>query len=293
MFAVLAVGYWLISPLFIDVRVNEAFPSEISGEIKTLSKEVLRDDRAAFVADMNKMAMEEHVMNEAMPLTSEPRLLAVGNFESVAHRGFGTAKLFEVPGGDIYLRFENFEVLNGPDLRVFLSKSREVNSAADLGEDAFELGSLKGNKGDQNYVIDAKTAQTEIDITEYHSVIIYCKPFKVVFNSAFLDFDAEELIEFGSREQTASKADLSGGWLMVSSETLSWDSIILNEDGTYFSHLKERPFDTGTWDYSDDILELKSDAGLSMNLSFSDLTLKENKLELEQNGLQTVWNKVE
>jgi hypothetical protein len=42
-----------------------------------------------------------------------------------------------------------------------------------------DLGSLKGNIGNQNYEIPAGT-----DISEYQSVVIYCLPFHVIFSTA-------------------------------------------------------------------------------------------------------------
>jgi hypothetical protein len=44
-----------------------------------------------------------------------------------------------------------------------------------------DLGSLKGNLGNQNYDIPAGT-----DINQFKSVVIYCLPFHVVFSTADL-----------------------------------------------------------------------------------------------------------
>jgi hypothetical protein len=44
-----------------------------------------------------------------------------------------------------------------------------------------DLGSLKGNLGDQNYTIP-----DGIHVTQYKSVIIYCLPFQVIFATATL-----------------------------------------------------------------------------------------------------------
>lgn len=115
----------------------------------------------------------------------------------------------------------------------------------------------------------------------------------VSVNEAFPSEVAEEVTVSEVGGETPSRNNLVGGWLIVSSETLSWDSIILNEDGSYFSHLNERPFDNGTWNFSEGILELKSDGGIEMNLQFSDLILRERKLELTRDGSKSIWNKVE
>jgi hypothetical protein len=45
-----------------------------------------------------------------------------------------------------------------------------------------ELEPLKGDVGEQNYEIPA-----DVDLTGYGSVVIYCKPFHVLFAVASLD----------------------------------------------------------------------------------------------------------
>ena len=47
------------------------------------------------------------------------------------------------------------------------------------GDDYVEIGKLKGNVGDQNYELP-----DDLDPAAYGSVVIYCKPFQVVFSVA-------------------------------------------------------------------------------------------------------------
>jgi len=109
-----------------------------------------------------------------------PKVVAQGEFVGVAHKGAGTALILSGAGSNEILRLEDLMVDNGPDLRVLLSKNADVRSSGDLGS-YVELAKLKGNIGNQNYTIP-----TDINVEDYKSVIIYCKPFKVVFNSANL-----------------------------------------------------------------------------------------------------------
>ncbi|MCH7583000.1 MAG: DM13 domain-containing protein [Acidobacteria bacterium] len=44
-----------------------------------------------------------------------------------------------------------------------------------------DLGGLKGNIGDQNYEIPSGN-----DVSGYGSVVIYCRPFQVIFSVAIL-----------------------------------------------------------------------------------------------------------
>jgi hypothetical protein len=97
------------------------------------------------------------------------------------HKGSGVATLYEGPNGDYLLRFDDFAATNGPDLHVVLSTNPAPTDHTSLG-DFLDLGSLKGNIGDQNYEIP-----TGIDVRQYKSVIIYCLPFQVIFATATLE----------------------------------------------------------------------------------------------------------
>ena len=48
--------------------------------------------------------------------------------------------------------------------------------------DGLELGSLKGNKGDQNYDLP-----TTADLNQYQAVLIYCERFHAIFGVARLE----------------------------------------------------------------------------------------------------------
>ena len=50
---------------------------------------------------------------------------------------------------------------------------------AALGDGALDLGPLKGNVGNQNYVVPAGT-----DLSRYRSVVIWCRRFAVPFGAA-------------------------------------------------------------------------------------------------------------
>ncbi|PJC52193.1 MAG: hypothetical protein CO030_04140, partial [Candidatus Magasanikbacteria bacterium CG_4_9_14_0_2_um_filter_42_11] len=137
------------------------------------------DTMNQFMEEMSQM--EDTDMSEDMMDVANPKELATGAFVTVAHEGTGNVRLIKLgDGSDTIVRLENLDVLNGPDLRVVLSKSSDVEKAGHLGE-YIELGALKGNKGNQNYVVPA-----DADVSEYNSVVIYCKAFRVVFNSANL-----------------------------------------------------------------------------------------------------------
>lgn len=103
---------------------------------------------------------------------------AQGDFAGLAHDVQGEAMVLETKDGELFLRFEDFEVENGPDLRVYLSAAGE---GGDYGADFVDLGGLKGNIGDQNYSIPEST-----DVTKYRSAVIWCRRFSVAFAVADL-----------------------------------------------------------------------------------------------------------
>lgn len=98
------------------------------------------------------------------------------------HKGRGTATVYEGTAGERLLRLTEFEVTNGPDLKVWLVSHPNPTSSGDVtGGGWVSLGRLKGNIGDQNYVIPA-----EVDLNEFGSVVIWCEQFSVLFASAAL-----------------------------------------------------------------------------------------------------------
>ena len=106
-------------------------------------------------------------------------ITAAGAFKSYAHPTSGTAQLLRLPGGSAVLRLTNLSTSNGPDVHVWLS-SRPAGGAADAGTGTWvELGGLKGNRGDHNYLVPAGTT-----ISDYQSVVLWCRCFSVAFGAA-------------------------------------------------------------------------------------------------------------
>lgn len=174
---VLAIGWWLASPLFLDDEVDEDLPDDIR---------ILSD--AEIGGTMEAAAAVDVLMNEDMPdiaMSESGEITAIevlqGNFRDADdfHQGSGTAKLFELSDGRHLLRFEDFEVTNGPDLHVYLVPN--TNEDVVTIEGYIDLGKLKGNIGAQNYFIEA-----DVDIPENASIVIWCEPFSVLFSVASL-----------------------------------------------------------------------------------------------------------
>ena len=190
--AIVIVGIALASPLFYDTDINEPLPVELEKIQQGLTFDkfaTMNDDDRQLVVDKMPEKVKGMVMVKAETMVtsvsedmdemkpdspeSSVEFLKTGSFEGLAgHYADGTAKIIKV--GDLtYLRFENFEVTNGPDLRVYLTSEGDVKNG-------LHLEKLKGSKGDQNYLLE------NIDLQMYDTVVIYCQPFGVYFGEAQL-----------------------------------------------------------------------------------------------------------
>lgn len=142
---VLGVLWYLISPVFIDNGVSEPTPVTSPSSVD-------------------------------LGIVGETKDVYSGSFVGADsfHKVSGQARVIE-DSGVRYLRLENFESINGPDLKVYLSEDLNAESYLSLGD-------LKGNIGSQNYEISS-----DVDIEKYDKVLIWCEQFSVLFGSADLE----------------------------------------------------------------------------------------------------------
>ena len=127
-------------------------------------------------------------VNEQFPTASAAMSsqLAAGEFHSGAHETRGMATVFQLAGGKKTLRLTNFATSNGPDVHVYLVAATDAKDNEAVTKAGFvDLGSLKGNIGDQNYELPANA-----DLAKYRAVTIWCKRFSVNFGTAPLMNDA-------------------------------------------------------------------------------------------------------
>jgi hypothetical protein len=134
----LVFGYFAVQKAFIDVRVDQAVPT---------------------FDDPGQVTVE-----------------ASGRFVSGEHDTSGDATVLGNGTSQRFLRFEDFETSNGPDVNVHL-----VNSAAGGHSDYVDLGDLSGNIGNQNYEVP-----DSVDLATYDTVVIWCVRFSVAFGEAEL-----------------------------------------------------------------------------------------------------------
>ncbi|QNE78783.1 electron transporter [Streptomyces finlayi] len=175
--AVLAagVGLYLFQPwkAWQDETVREEFPTAASTRV------------AQAPTDPSEPAAAAPATPTAPAAPAKPQTLATGEFISHEHGTSGTVKVLRLPDGSQTMRLEGLDTSNGPDLHVWITDAPVKEGRAgwgvfDDGEHR-SLGKLKGNKGDQNYVLPSG-----IDLERFSSVTIWCDRFNVSFGAAEL-----------------------------------------------------------------------------------------------------------
>ena len=135
--------------------------------------------------DMNMVMMGAAQINNEVNETIEAMVppntdmssvyeLRSGNFTNSGNisKVSGISRILSV--NDIeFLRFERFNITNGPELHVYFTNNGDLVNSRDLG-------TLKGNIGAQNYFLG--------DIADqYNTVVIASKPFETVYAKAILE----------------------------------------------------------------------------------------------------------
>ena len=136
-------------------------------------------------ADMNMVMMGaaqiNNEVNETIQAMAPPNTdmasiyqLSTGNFTPSGNisKVNGVSRILSV-GDNEFLRFERFNITNGPELHVYFTNKGDLANSKDLG-------TLKGNIGPQNYFL-GNTAN------QYDTVVIASKPFKMVYAKAMLE----------------------------------------------------------------------------------------------------------
>ncbi len=183
----LAVAYYLISPLWNVVELNQEFPggqtSQVLEPAAPSIEQISTDSRVESIEESNTSNTSTDPANtdpaniekisspEAQPL--QVQVLSQADFVANKHEVQGQALLIQ-SADEKTLRFENFQTVNGPNLHIYLS--------ADLqAQDFIDLGPILATKGNVNYKLPSN-----IDYSKYNQVLVWCVPFKVLFSHAQL-----------------------------------------------------------------------------------------------------------
>ena len=126
-------------------------------------------------AQINK-EVNETIQAMAPPNTEMASIyeLRTGNFTNSGNisKVSGISRILSVNDNE-FLRFEYFNITNGPELHVYFTNKGDLVNSKDLGI-------LKGNIGPQNYFLGNIADQ-------YDTVVIASKPFNMVYVKAILE----------------------------------------------------------------------------------------------------------
>lgn len=172
------VSVWLLRPLWDEGReLDEALAFEVTGATAVASPNT-RPSVDATRAVTPASPVEAVSTAEPTPTPTPGQtgaVLAMGQLLGTDsfHFGSGSVRLLRGPAGEVVLRFEEYEVRNGPDLFVYLTP----DPGGDVGADgALDLGAIRATRGNVNYEVPSG-----VDTSAFRSAVIWCRSFDVVF----------------------------------------------------------------------------------------------------------------
>jgi hypothetical protein len=121
--------------------------------------------------------------DQEMPELNAPVIVSVGRFERLdpIRWAQGDVTIYEQTDALPVVRLENFSTARGPDLRVFLSRSPQPQSPAEMRLEGAEidLGTLQGDYGAQNFLLPQA-----VDLRLYGSVVLYSPSLDMIYSYA-------------------------------------------------------------------------------------------------------------
>lgn len=153
----------------------------------------LRGEDVRLAANMAAYALQapRHSPEDAQANPNRSGQVAIrdGEFKTLTpnRSARGTVTLYEMPDGSRYLWLENFAVIPGPGLRLFLSSLTQARYEELLDDDAdfvltlddLLLDPLRFDEGNQEYDVPR-----EADLQRYNSVLIYSTELNVLYSFA-------------------------------------------------------------------------------------------------------------
>ncbi len=110
--------------------------------------------------------------NDAAPAATDMEEARVAQVvDTHAHPASGVVRILKADG-KTYVRYENYETINGPDIYVYLAKDLDAKEFVSLGR-------VKATAGNVNYEVPEG-----VEVSEYRYVLTWCKAFGVLFNYA-------------------------------------------------------------------------------------------------------------
>src|SRR6266571_994386 len=165
------IAWWLFSPLFLHNTSRDANPFA----------------HTPSAASTPASGSTPGAASTAVP--TGPVVLASGKFIDKANSGVGLANdhgsgnvtIGRTADGKYLIYFDHLNVTNGPDLHVYLAPTSDATDAGQVKSEGVDLGVLTATEGSLNVAIPTDIG---LHLTQYHSVVIVCKTFSVIFTTA-------------------------------------------------------------------------------------------------------------
>jgi hypothetical protein len=122
---------------------------------------------------------------EVLSEAEQSQILANGTFihanpSDPVHYGSGSVEVYD----RLVFLNEDFKVGPGPAFHVYLVPKPGIRASAEVKDTMFiDLGKLRAFEGSQKYAIPAG-----VDLSNYQSVVIWCRQFGVLISPADLQF---------------------------------------------------------------------------------------------------------
>jgi hypothetical protein len=167
-----SAAWYLIAPLFTGQEAHSIFPT-LALMPSTTPKPPTATPLPTETAQATSVGFS---MGPAV------ELVAVGEFYEVTHAGSGTASVYLTETGDLVLSLEDFEVEEGPDLRLYVTEQEVVTDAVLAFDESIDLGLLEAFSGNQVYELPE-----DLDLSQYQSIVVWCDTYQEPFIAASLD----------------------------------------------------------------------------------------------------------
>lgn len=117
-----------------------------------------------------------------VPGMAQAPVASEGMFYPLEKDGRGAAKLYRLPDGRRFVRFEGFETSQNTDLFVWLSQVDRPETSKEIVDAPYvDLGNLRSTLGTQNYEIPASVPDSAI-----RSIVVWCAPLAIAYTAASL-----------------------------------------------------------------------------------------------------------
>lgn len=176
----LALMYWYNNPSAFDFS---ALNKKDDTSVSTSTNSVVATSTATTEATTSAPVVKEAPTHEGTDVPKEKSTIMPESIPTIRgpfaivdtpeYKASGVIEIFE-DGGTATLHYEDFETVNGPDLFVYLATDKNAKTFISLGR-------LKDTKGDFNYDIPNGT-----DLSKYKYVLVWCRAFDTLFNSALI-----------------------------------------------------------------------------------------------------------